>query len=129
MALFGCRRLKRVETTLLAFSREALEILRSLEKKVKDMSTGMEDLQREVEEATTVAQSAVTLINGLAQQIRDLKDDPVKLEELATKLDASSQALAAVVAANTVAEEEEEPEEPSEEVDPDAPSGDDTPSS
>jgi TolA-binding protein len=65
-------------------------------------------LRRRVEEATAVNQSAITLINGLAQQIRDLKEDPAKLEELAQRLDASSNALAAAVSANTVAEDEED---------------------
>lgn len=121
--MFGCktaRRVKNVEAILQTFSRESLEILRSIEKKVSDMTTALEDLQREVEEATAVSQSAVTLIGGLAQQIRDLKDDPAKLEELANKLDASSNALAAAVAANTVAEDEpDEPDEPA----PEEPSG------
>ena len=136
--MFGCntsRRVKRIENILMAFSREALEILRTLERNAKLMSTAMEDLQREVAEATAVSESAVALIGGLAQQIRDLKDDPAKLEELASRLDASSNALAAAVAANTVAEGEddeeeddgaEEPTEPTEPTEPSEPIGDDT---
>ena len=65
------------------------------------MSAQLDKLTTEVSETKTVVASAVTLIEGLAQQIRDLKDDPVALEALATELDATTNALAAAVAANT----------------------------
>jgi len=48
-----------------------------------------------------VAQSAITLINGLAAQIANLKDDPAALQALADSLGASSTALAAAITANT----------------------------
>ena len=65
------------------------------------MSAQLDKLTTEVAETKTVAASAVTLIEGLAQQIRDLKDDPIALEALAAELDSTTNALAAAVSANT----------------------------
>ncbi len=68
------------------------------------MSAALTKITNEVSETKGIIQSAVTLINGLAGQIRDLKDDPAALDALADSLDADSSALAAAVAANTPAE-------------------------
>lgn len=65
------------------------------------MSAELDRLSTEVAENATVIDSAVTLINGLAQQIRDLKDDPAALTALADSLDSKSNELAAAVTANT----------------------------
>jgi TolA-binding protein len=58
-------------------------------------------LQTEVTEMAGVVDSAIVLINGLAQQIRDLAGQPAELAKLADDLDAKAGALAAAVAANT----------------------------
>jgi hypothetical protein len=58
-------------------------------------------LQTEVTEMAGVVDSAIVLINGLAQQIRDLAGDPVALAKMADDLDAKAGALAAAVVANT----------------------------
>ena len=71
--------------------------------KASRMTTAIEDLTSHVDRATTVAAGAVTLIGGLAQQLRDNANDPAAIEALADKLDASSDALAAAVEANTPA--------------------------
>lgn len=55
-----------------------------------------------------VAASAVALIGGLAQQIRDAIDDPEELNDLANQLEARQAELAAAVAAGTVAEGEDD---------------------
>lgn len=65
------------------------------------MSAELERLTTEVTEIGAVVDSAVTLINGLAQQIRDLATDPAALNALADELDTKANALAAAVAANT----------------------------
>ncbi len=75
----------------------------------KKMSVSLDRLTTEVNENTAVIDSAVTLINGLAQQIRDAVDDPAKLNALADELDAKSNALAAAVTANTPAPPTTEP--------------------
>jgi hypothetical protein len=48
-----------------------------------------------------VIDSAIALIAGLAQQIRDAADEPAKLNALADELDAKANVLAAAVQANT----------------------------
>lgn len=58
-------------------------------------------LQTEVAEMAGVVDSAVALINGLAQQIRDLATDPAALTALADSLDSKAGELAAAVVANT----------------------------
>lgn len=73
------------------------------------MSAELTTLTQEVAEMGTVVDSAITLINGLAQQIRDLKDDPAALAALAASLDEKAGALSAAVAANTPAEPPAEP--------------------
>ena len=68
-----------------------------------DMSQELDALEAEVSRNTTVDQSAITLLQGLAAQIEQLKTDPVKLQALADSMRGSSDALAAAVAANTPA--------------------------
>ena len=67
------------------------------------MSAALDKITAEVTETKGIIQSAVTLIEGLAQQIRDLKDDPAALDALADSLDTDSKALADAVAANSPA--------------------------
>lgn len=77
--------------------------LDEIEREAKDMSAQLDRIKAQVEKSTTVTQSAVALINGLAEQIRQLKDDPALLEQLASDLDAQSSSLAKAVQDNTPA--------------------------
>lgn len=72
-----------------------------LVEELKTMSAALDRLTTEVSETRGAVNSAVTLIQGLAQQIRDLKEDPVALEALANDLDQQQTEIAAAVAANT----------------------------
>ena len=65
------------------------------------MAGELQRLQLEVSEMAGVVDSAIVLINGLAQQIRDLAGDPVALNAMADELDAKASALGSAVAANT----------------------------
>ena len=67
------------------------------------MSAQFDALRREVEESRSVTESAVSLIGGLATQIRDLKDDPAALEALTQQLSSQSDALAAAIQSNSPA--------------------------
>jgi hypothetical protein len=67
------------------------------------MSAQLDALKAKVARNTTVAESAVTLIKGLAQQIRDNADDPVALQALADELDATDTNLGNAVTENTPA--------------------------
>lgn len=77
------------------------ERLKQILGKLNKMSAELENLTNEVAETSTVVDSAITLIEGLAAQIRDLSDDPTALIALAADLDAKTNALAAAVSANT----------------------------
>jgi hypothetical protein len=73
------------------------------------MAVSLDALTAAVEAESTVEQSAITLIGGLAAQIQDLiaksgnTVDPVALQALVDKMTASQTALAAAVTANTKA--------------------------
>jgi ABC-type transporter Mla subunit MlaD len=63
----------------------------------------LERLTREVAETKNVTESVVTLIGGLAQQIRDNANDAAALTALADELDANEQRLTGAVTENTPA--------------------------
>lgn len=69
----------------------------------KIMSAELDTLSAQVHANGDVVDSAVALINGLADQIRALANDPVALTALADELQQKDAALAAAVAANTPA--------------------------
>ena len=82
------------------------------------MSAELDNLEKEVSENATVIASAVTLIQGLGTELKAVKDElaaqgvtSAKLNELAASLDSNEQALAAAVAANTAASDEEPTDE------------------
>jgi hypothetical protein len=89
--------LDRIEAAITTMA-QAITTLRN------EMSQELDTLTAEVQRNTSVDQSAITLLQGLAAQIEALKSDPVKLQALADSLRGSSDALAAAVAANTPAE-------------------------
>ncbi len=68
------------------------------------MTVQLDQLTSEVEENTSVTESAVALLANLAEQLRANADDPAAIEDLANKLDTNSNRLADAVAANTPAE-------------------------
>ena len=63
----------------------------------------IDDLTAQVAQNTSVEESAVTLINGLAAQLAAAGTDPAKLTALQTSLAASAKDLAAAITANTPA--------------------------
>ncbi len=92
---------------ILQFFKDALPttsesaIINQLKTMEANLAQSLAKPQEEVEQNTAVIASAVTLINGLSQQIKDAGVDPVKLAELTDTLDSNSNALAAAVTANT----------------------------
>ena len=68
---------------------------------VTNMASELDTLTAQVAANTTVIQSAITLINGIADRITAAGVDPVKLAALATSLKTDDDALAAAVLANT----------------------------
>jgi hypothetical protein len=77
----------------------------------KLMSTAKENLTREVAENKTVMGSAAALLANLKARLDAAiaSGDPAELQALADELDTNSNALAAAVAANTVADAETPP--------------------
>jgi hypothetical protein len=65
----------------------------------------LDALTAEVTRNSSIDESAIALINGLAAKIVELKNDPVALQALADSMRSSNQALADAVAANTPSEE------------------------
>lgn len=65
----------------------------------------LDDLKAQVAATITIEASAITLIQGIAQQLKDAiaANDPAALTDLATQLGTSATALAAAVTANTPA--------------------------
>lgn len=62
-------------------------------------------LTTEVTRIKTVVPSIVALVNRMADEIRDHKDDPAEIEALALELKGAADDIAAAVVANTPAEE------------------------
>lgn len=71
--------------------------------KERKLMATVEEVKAAVAAESTVISSAVTLINGLAAQVEAAKTDPAALDEVIANMKASSDALAAAVAANTPA--------------------------
>lgn len=67
----------------------------------KIIMSAIDDLTAQVAQTKTVAQSAVVLIQGLADALKAAGTDPVKLAALVKDLQDTDTALAAAVTANT----------------------------
>jgi len=80
-----------------------LHLLETLIGKEERLMQNLAALTSQVEANTSVEASAVLLINGIAAQLAAVSTDPVAVQALADKLKASSDTLAAAVAANTPA--------------------------
>lgn len=72
--------------------------------KFQQMNDNLAKLEAEVKETTDLQQSAITLLQGLSQQIKDAGTDKVKLDEITNGLDSKNAEFAAAIAANTPAE-------------------------
>lgn len=86
----------------------AAEILAALERKLdliltnqETIMSALDDLTTQVSSNTTVIQSALTLINGIADRIKAAGTDSAALDALTASLKADDNALAAAVSANT----------------------------
>jgi len=78
-------------------------MLTTILKELKRMSAILDTLTQEVAAEGTVVQSAVTLLNGLSQQLKDAlaSGDPAAIQKVIDAVDAQKQQLADAVAANT----------------------------
>lgn len=67
------------------------------------LQDALDALTTQVSENTSLEQSAITMIQGLAQQIAQAADDPAEVAALSAHLKESADALAAAITANTPA--------------------------
>ena len=74
-----------------------------IEFKENVMAQELDNLTQQVQQDTDVESSAITLLQGLSQQIASLKQDPQAIQRLADKLQQSSAQLASAITANTPA--------------------------
>jgi ABC-type transporter Mla subunit MlaD len=79
---------------------ELAALTRRILRKVGKMAGELERVQTEVTEISGTIDSAVALLEKLAQLIRDNVTDPAALNQIADDLDAKGNALAAAVVAN-----------------------------
>jgi tRNA A37 threonylcarbamoyladenosine dehydratase len=86
-----------------AILRRLAQLKELLTKEGTFIMSAIDDLTTQVAANTTVEQSAITLIQGLADALKAAGTDPVKLAALATQLKTSQTALAAAITANTPA--------------------------
>ena len=93
------RRLDRIEERL----GEIEKLLRSLKRSGDSQMATLADIRAEVEQQQTVIASAVTLLQSLAQMLRDAiaSNDPAAIQEIVDMLDQGEHTLAAAVAENT----------------------------
>jgi len=78
-----------------------LSKLSTLEQMLMTTDEAIAALAAKVAEQSTVVESAVTLINGLAAQLTAAADDPAQIMAIVDSLTAQSGALAGAVEANT----------------------------
>ena len=88
---------------MLSQSDQILGKLNIIEEGEQKTMAVLDDLKTQVQQNTSVEGSALTLIQGLAQQLQAAGTDPTALNALKDQLNTSATALAAAVAANTPA--------------------------
>ena len=76
-------------------------LLNDIINRIYVMSEALDRIKAEVEQSRSINDSAIALIGGLAQQIRDNIDNTEALNALADELDSQQAALGAAVEANT----------------------------
>lgn len=67
------------------------------------LMSSLDNLKAAVAKNTTVVESAITLLGGIAERLAGAKDDPAAVEALASEINAEADKLAAAVAVNTPA--------------------------
>jgi cell division septum initiation protein DivIVA len=78
-------------------------LLKTILRKEQSMSAELDALSAQVQENTDLEASAITLIQGIAEQLEAAKEDPAKVQALAESLKASAANLSAAIVANTPA--------------------------
>ena len=78
----------------------------------QSIMANLDELTAAVTRNNDVGDSAVTLLNGLAEQLRAAANDPTAIAALSASLTAQADEMAAAIVANTTAAVEPAPVEP-----------------
>lgn len=73
----------------------------TLPQRIAHMSAQLDELTAQITQNNSLIESALTLIQGLKQQIQDAGTDPAKLQALVDALSTEDQKLATALASNT----------------------------
>ena len=65
------------------------------------MTGELQQLTDDIAAETTVEQSAITLLQGLAAQLKAAAEDPAQVKALASQIEQNTAALSAAITANT----------------------------
>ncbi len=93
-------------TQILAQQQSNGTTLNRLLKQERDVMSALDDLQNQVRQNTDLEQSAITLIQGIAQKLQEAvnNNDSAALNQLAQQLQSSAAALGSAISANTAAD-------------------------
>jgi len=78
-------------------------LLHKILERIENMGTVLDTLTADVAAATTVEDSAITLLQGLKAQLDAAGTDPAALQALSASIESETAKLAAAVTANTPA--------------------------
>lgn len=81
---------------------EILKVVNEIKEKGGVSIMKLDELEKQVTDNTTVEQSAIVLIQGIAAQLVEIATDPAKIQALADQLKNSAANLAACIQTNTV---------------------------
>lgn len=88
---------------ILAQAQKNEAMLNRLLKQERDVMSALDDLQNQVRQNTDLEQSAIQLIQGIAQKLQEAvnNNDSAALNQLAQQLQSSAAALGSAITANT----------------------------
>jgi transcriptional regulator of heat shock response len=94
---------RRIEAKLSHLTEIVYLLRMELKKGFSNMANILDALQAEVTKVEGVEDSAIALLQGLSQQLKDAlaANDPAKIQAIIDELDAKTTALAVAVTANT----------------------------
>lgn len=81
--------------------KETIRLLKLILKKEQETMATLADLKAQVEAEETVQTSLITLLTGLADQVKNLAPTQAAIDELAAKIQADTDTMSAAVVANT----------------------------
>jgi chromosome segregation ATPase len=93
---------RRIEAKLSHLTEIVYLLRMELKEGLDNMANELDALQAEVTKVEGVEDSAIALLQGLSQQLKDALTDPAKLTAIIAELDAKTAALADAVAANAL---------------------------